>query len=215
MHELPEPNIYQFKVVLSGISPMIWRRLLVLSDCTIADLHYIVQIAMGWTDSHLHRFIIHGKQYGIAKVGGIGFSDNPWQVKLSDFGFRVKEKFTYEYDFFDHWQHQIRVETILPFNPQQQYPLCLEGKRSPPPEDCGGAWKFLELRQHYSTGHAAVRLVELCSEIVDTGVEALDDSRAELLELQKWLSLECFERREVNRRLHQYATGDGEWLFTD
>jgi hypothetical protein len=45
--------VYQFKVVLRGISPMIWRRLLLRSDHSIADLHYTIQIAMGWRDSHL------------------------------------------------------------------------------------------------------------------------------------------------------------------
>ncbi len=52
------PVIYQLKVLLLGISPMIWRRLLVKSDSAIADLHYILQIAMGWEDIHLHHFII-------------------------------------------------------------------------------------------------------------------------------------------------------------
>ncbi len=112
MADLYEPVIYQLKVVLLGISQMIWRRLLVHSDSTITYLHYILQIALGWTDSHIHQFIIHGKRYGIAQVGGVWFSDDPKQVKLSDFGFRAPEKFLYEYDFGDNWQHQIRVEAI-------------------------------------------------------------------------------------------------------
>jgi Plasmid pRiA4b ORF-3-like protein len=56
--------VYQFKVVLRGISPMIWRRLLLRSDHSIADLHYTIQIAMGWSDSHLHRFHIHATPAG-------------------------------------------------------------------------------------------------------------------------------------------------------
>jgi hypothetical protein len=70
----PNPGavcVYQFKVVLRGVSPMIWRRILLRSDQTIADLHYTIQIAMGWSDSHLHRFHIHGKDYGVAHEGGI------------------------------------------------------------------------------------------------------------------------------------------------
>jgi hypothetical protein len=74
---IPEPVIYQLKVVLQGISPMIWHRLLVCGDSTIADLHYIIQIAMGWSGDHLHQFRIHGKRYGIARMGGISFSDDP------------------------------------------------------------------------------------------------------------------------------------------
>ena len=97
----PDPVIYQLKVVLQGISPMIWRRLLVCGDNTIADLHYINQIAMGWSDDHLHQFRIHGKRYGIYRTGGISFSDDPNTVRLKDLGLRIKERFFYEYDFID------------------------------------------------------------------------------------------------------------------
>ena len=89
MAKTTEPVIYQLKVVLLGISPMIWRRLLVSSTSTIADLHYILQITMGWSDVHLHRFHIHGKQYGIARMGGLSFSDDPGTVRLKDFQFRI------------------------------------------------------------------------------------------------------------------------------
>ena len=54
MSESPESNIYQFRVVLLGISPIIWGRLLVRSDSTIADLHETLQIAFGWSGDHLH-----------------------------------------------------------------------------------------------------------------------------------------------------------------
>ena len=63
--------VYQLKVVLQGISPIIWRRILVKSGSTIADLHDTLQIVREWTDSYLHRFIIHPKEYSIAQVGGI------------------------------------------------------------------------------------------------------------------------------------------------
>ena len=56
----PDELIYQLKIVLTSISPMIWRRLLVQSATTIAELHYIIQIAMGWEDEHLNRFRKHG-----------------------------------------------------------------------------------------------------------------------------------------------------------
>lgn len=131
------PVIYQLKVVLLGISPMIWRRLLVSSDSTIADLHYTLQIAMGWEDIHLHHFIIHGLQYGITQPGGIIFSDRARVVKLATLGFWVKERFIYEYDFSIHpamgawrywWRHEIRVETILTPQTNQIYPVCVGGK---------------------------------------------------------------------------------------
>ena len=92
MSNYSEPVIYQLKVVLLGISPMIWRRLLVKSDSTIEDLHYILQIAMGWEDIHLHYFTIHGQQYGVSQLGGIDFHTNASLIKLSQFRFQQKEK---------------------------------------------------------------------------------------------------------------------------
>jgi len=58
------PVVYQLRVVLRGVSPLIWRRLLVRGDSTIADLHATLQTALGWSDEHLHRFVIQGRQYG-------------------------------------------------------------------------------------------------------------------------------------------------------
>jgi hypothetical protein len=138
---IPESVIYQLKLVLLGINPMIWRRLLVCGDSTIADLHYIVQIAMGWSDDHLHQFRIHGKRYGIALIGGISFSDDPKLVRLKDLGLRIIERFVYEYDFTDNWQHQIRVEAILAPELNQRYFVCIDGRRACPPEVCGGPWQ--------------------------------------------------------------------------
>lgn len=62
-------SIYQLRLVLRGISSLIWRRLLVPCSATIADLHAIFQLAFGWDDEHLNLFHIHGKDYGIAHAG--------------------------------------------------------------------------------------------------------------------------------------------------
>jgi Plasmid pRiA4b ORF-3-like protein len=136
--------VYQFKVVLRGISPMIWRRLLLRSDHSIADLHYTIQIAMGWTNSHLHRFHIHGKDYGVAHEGGLTFSDDPERVLLGQFGFRLRERFLYEYDFYDNWEHDIRLEKVLPLNSKRVFPVCIRGQRPVPPEDSGGPRAYRE-----------------------------------------------------------------------
>ena len=89
----PLPDVYQLRMRLCRISPLIWRRFLVRSDTSIADLHHLIQAAFGWIDSHLHRFVIHGKDYGIAYAGGISFTDDPKLVRLADFGFRINERF--------------------------------------------------------------------------------------------------------------------------
>ena len=71
----PSPEIYQVYVWIRQIIGLIWRRLLVRSDSTLADLHYAIQMAFGWTDFHLHRFRLRGKDYGIPRAGG------PWYSK--------------------------------------------------------------------------------------------------------------------------------------
>ena len=83
--EEKEVFVYQLRVWLREISPAIWRRLFVRSDSTIVDLHYTIQITMGWTDFHLHQFIIHGKRYGVSRVGGIWFADDPERLRLGGF----------------------------------------------------------------------------------------------------------------------------------
>lgn len=68
---------------------MIWRRLLVRVEASVAESHAVLRIAFGWTDAHLHRFVIHGREYGITYLGGLGFRDDAREIRLSGFGFRV------------------------------------------------------------------------------------------------------------------------------
>jgi hypothetical protein len=194
------PEVYQLRMRLGAISPLIWRRILVRNDTSIAVLHHLIQRAFGWTDSHLHRFVIHGKAYGIAYIGGITFMDDPQQVRLADFHFRPNERFAYEYDFCDLWQHEIRLEQILPFDPTQTYPVCTGGAHAAPLEDCGGPQAFLALRQHFSIVHIAERLVAVLQKD-----DEIDDPHAELETLRYWLAVDRFDRRALNHQLRQDA----------
>ena len=53
-------RIYSLRVELEGIEPLIWRRLQVPAAITLPKLHRVLQVVMGWTDSHLHSFRIGG-----------------------------------------------------------------------------------------------------------------------------------------------------------
>ena len=195
--QYPTLQVYQIRVWIRQISPAIWRRLLVRSDSTIADLHNIVQIAFGWAGDHLHRFVIRGKEYGVAYVGGIMFSDNPRQVRLDQFRFRLRERFLYEYDFYDLWQHEIRVKKILPLDPRKTYPVCTGGARTAPPEDCGGPWAFMELRENHTQWDIAHRLVGILED------SNLDDHQDEFESWKYWLNVDKLDRRALNRKLKQ------------
>lgn len=197
---LPVPAVYQLRVVLREISPLIWRRVLVRADSSIADLHVTLQTAFGWADAHLHRFVIHGREYGSAYSGGISFRDDPRGVLLAHFGFRVGERFVYDYHLIDGWRHDVRLERVLAVEPDRAHPVCTGGRRAGPPEDCGGPWAFLEQRQRHTIFSVAPRLAELLE-----GLTELDEHRAELLDLCRWLSVDRFDRRAVNRALAVYA----------
>jgi hypothetical protein len=200
-------EVYQFRVYLREISPAIWRRLLLRSDQTIADLHYTLQIAMGWNDLHLNRFVIHGKEFGVAHIGGMSFSDDSHMIKLSDFHFRLRERFLYEYDFGDRWQHEIRLEKKLLVDPKRMYPVCTGGSRNAPPEDCGGPIAFQGLESHYSLPYIAEKLWEIIE------YDLRDEYWEELHEFMYWLTVNEFDRRAVNHRLKLYALDDDEWRW--
>ncbi len=64
-----------------------------------------------------NRFVIHGREYGVAHIGGVGFAGDPRDVRLADFRLRVGERFLYEYDFTGGWRYDVRVEQLLPLQP--------------------------------------------------------------------------------------------------
>jgi len=205
---MAEIAVYQLRVYLRKISPMIWRRLLVRSDSSVADLHYALQIVMNWTDFHLHQFHIRGKRYGVARLEGPWFQDRAEDVRLNRFQFRLRERFLYEYDFFDQWEHEIRIEQILPFDSQKQYPICIGGANAAPPEDCGGPERFLALKHHFNEAYILHRLLEMVDENGPIG-----DYGDELKAFQYWLAMGKYDRRAANARLKLYAAGDNEWRY--
>ena len=134
-------SVYQLKVTLDEIRPLIWRRIQVRGDISLFKLHKILQEVMGWQDYHLHMFTIEGERYSVisreADMLGDDFKDEK-KVKLNRVIPGEKFKFTYEYDFGDSWYHTILVEKIFRPIDELKAPVCLKGKRSAPPEDCGG-----------------------------------------------------------------------------
>jgi Plasmid pRiA4b ORF-3-like protein len=143
-----EQFVYQFKVTLLGAKPPIWRRILV-PDGTLDNLHEHIQTAMGWTNSHLHQFMIDGDRYGDPELLEddleYAFIDST-KTRLSKlFAERpLPFRFQYEYDFGDSWEHAIEFEGTVPAQTGTKYPSCLEGKRACPPEDVGGVWGYEE-----------------------------------------------------------------------
>jgi hypothetical protein len=157
----------QIEVTLYRVRPEIRRRLLVPANARLDWLHAVLQVAMGWNNSHLHRFNVNGRLYSNTQHHFAEYEDDPVileeaDFKLGDVVYGEGALFSYEYDFGDDWQHQVVVERVLP--PDSGVPraaLCTDGQRACPPEDCGGSWGYEELlsalRNRRHPEHARMR----------------------------------------------------------
>jgi hypothetical protein len=137
-------RVYQIKVTLEGIKPPVWRRLLVSSAISLENLHNVLQVAIGWTDSHLHLFEAQGISYGVPDPELDAATKNEARVTLGAILSREKDAMRYEYDFGDGWSHKIVLEKMLASAEKVPVPSCTGGARACPPEDCGGIWGYEE-----------------------------------------------------------------------
>jgi len=137
---------YQLRITLIGIEPCIWRRIAVPGTVTLAKLHNIIQISMGWDNYHIYLFDVGKQSYGEGMQEWAEFDKrvvNAKRVMLQDLVSRKGARFLYTYDMGAGWEHQIFVEQIEDGVPAKI--RCLEGGRSCPPEDCGGPAGYEEL----------------------------------------------------------------------
>jgi hypothetical protein len=140
-------SVYQLKIHLSESEPPIWRRVLVTDTTTLNELHRIIQRSMGWTDSHLHQFIVDGEYYSDPEFELDEYASDihdEREAMLRDVAANKPDRFLYEYDFGDRWFHEIVIEKIDRLNPCEFYPRCIAGERACPPEDCHGVGGYAE-----------------------------------------------------------------------
>jgi len=180
---MSEQKIYQIKITLDDIRPPIWRRVQVPGEIRLAELHDVIQVAMGWENCHLHEFRVGNNRYApsVNEEFDTATTAGDTDVRLCDVVTREKAKLRYTYDFGDGWRHSLTVEKILEPEAGVRYPLCLAGKRACPPEDCGGTWGYASLikaREHPD-----------------------DPRHGELLEWAGHYDPEAFDLKAVNARL--------------
>ena len=134
------PQVSQFKLVLVGVEPPIWRRIQVLDTYSFWDLHVALQDTMGWLDYHLHVFRVARPGLG-GEVEQIDIPDDDrlegdkptlpgWEIPITRHFLRPGTAVPYEYDFGDGWEHELTLEAVLPRQAGQKYPLCVDGARA-------------------------------------------------------------------------------------
>ncbi|MBN1656744.1 MAG: DUF1841 family protein [Deltaproteobacteria bacterium] len=181
----------QLRLSLVDSEPEIWRRILVPDSYTLCDLHYVIQIAMGWENEHLHGFRQKNRTFGPKGPNSFDQDEDEDGVLINEVLIKTGSKFLYEYDFGDDWEHVVELEGILQAEPKTPLPFCVEGENACPPEDIGGVWRYNSI-------------VEALGDSGDpTAREDIDE------DLLEWLgsdfSPERFDLDEVNQRLAEWA----------
>ena len=143
-----EPATYRVRVDLVGTKPPLWRRLELASDLHLDEVHEVLQVAFGWTDSHLHRFASGPQVYGPETehylcpfdVGEDDTGVPEEEVRLDEVLVDPGDRLFYLYDYGDGWEHVLRLEAVVPRDDDVPRARCTAGRRDGPAEDCGGVY---------------------------------------------------------------------------
>jgi len=181
-------SLYELRVRVKDIGPPVWRELRLRGDTTLDKLHEVLQVAMGWTDSHLYLFHAGGEKYGEPDPEWEKVRDSA-RTTLEDIVRETGRSFVYEYDLGDSWMHEVTVSGPVEAAGRREAagderPRCTGGARACPPEDCGGPYRYQVL------------------------LKAISDSRHEEHdELLAWIGddfdPEAFDARSVDAALEQ------------
>lgn len=158
----------QLHISLNGTKPIVWRRVLVRSDITFLELHSIIQAVMGWTDTHLFEFNIHGN---VITEPDEDFDEDGLSAADETLASWIKpttKSFRYIYDFGDDWVHTITVEESTTSDLPPKLPVCVAGGGACPPEDCGGVYGYRDLLKQKNS-------------LIDPNVFNLDEANDALL----------------------------------
>ena len=204
--------VLQIKVWLIGISPMVWRRVLVPAAFTLRELHGVIQVAMGWEGFHLFQFCLRAVRYGSSELS----APSP-DVTLAALRLRKGARFIYEYDLNIPWRHEVRIEDRLAPEAGKTYPICAAGDGACPPEDCGGPDAFVAHRDDILSLDSRDDLAAMAAIIGDITrerrLEILDDAEVrwrleraiERSQARERAPGNAFSRRTVNARLGEGA----------
>ncbi len=141
-------RIARLRVELQELEPKIWRRFDMPLSATLEAVHEAIQVTMGWTCSHLWQFEVGGRTYSDPIFREFDDGNGPplysaKSLRLATVIDRGVNRFTYLYDFGDHWSHEVVVEGVGDGGSDIEYPAFVDGVRRCPPEDVGGQRGFM------------------------------------------------------------------------
>lgn len=144
------PKSILFRLSVRDVVPEIWRKLVVSSDITLAGLHTVLQVLMGWGDRHLYAFVIDTKRYASPSDADEDTTNrDKIRTKLSSIFKGGARSITYEYDFGDRWQVVLSAEPMDEGLHASRFAECVGGSRHGPVEDSGGSRGYMEKAMIY------------------------------------------------------------------
>jgi hypothetical protein len=123
---------------MSEVEPAVLRVLDVPAGVLLPELHDILQVAVGWSDSHLHQFVADGVGYGMPDTDAFDDERDETGVPLR----ALPAHFTYLYDFGDGWEHEVEM-----VGAGGERPGVVAGEGACPPEDVGGPHGYADFRK--------------------------------------------------------------------
>jgi len=139
-------RVLQLHLAIQDLEPQVWRRMVVRESMSLARLHDAIQIAFGWFDYQIHRFVANDVLYGNpVRRENVTSVEDDRDITLVDLELAPKELIVYEYCFGDGWRIAIHVERIEAAKTGTKYPHLLDGRHNGPPEDCGGPDGYKEV----------------------------------------------------------------------
>jgi len=138
------PSVRTLRISLVSVEPIVWRRLVVPSETKLPKFNRLLQAVMGWEGYHLHIFEIEHLLVGAPDEEDDAVIDER-RLTVKQLLPRFDSRLRWAYDFGDNWKHEVVVEAIEEPSNNVRYPMCIDGERACPPEDCGGVSGYEEL----------------------------------------------------------------------
>ena len=119
-----------------------WRRTLVPEVLSLGELAGALRVAFGWSNRSAHRFVIHAREY--QSPSWFAWSPTgPLDASVGELGLRRGDRFVYDHGQLDGWLVGVRVEAVFVSDVVCR---CVAGRRTAPPERCGGSGWFMKNR---------------------------------------------------------------------
>jgi len=155
----PVPS-YLLHISITFSDPLIWRRIQVPGNFTLARLHRVIQAAMGWQDEHVHQFLVGKISYQPTMRAGVvreakRLDERNYELHTLAEG--MKFMFSYLYDAGDGWEHILHLEEVVPPARPLTHPILLSGENACPPESVADVHEYVRLVTGFERGEAAAR----------------------------------------------------------